>query len=188
MRCFLAVPLREPALGAAQRLLGQLRERVPATRWARPESLHLTVHFFGEVEEGAALHAVELVAPAARGTQDFDVDLERLGSFPTHGTPRVLWLGPAGDIAPLTALALRCRTLLRGAGFEVETRSYNAHCTLGRPRSPWAQEAQSVWAEAVAERQTPVRFTATRVVLYESRPAAGGAIYTERAELPFASG
>jgi 2'-5' RNA ligase len=188
LRCFLAVPLSEPAIGAAQRLLGELRERVPATRWARPESLHITVHFFGEVEEGAALHGVELVAPAARGTQDFDVDVDRLGSFPAHGAPRVLWLGPAGDIAPLRSLALQCRAVLGEGGFEVESRPYNAHCTLGRPRSPWTQEARSAWAAAVAERRTPMRFTATRLVLYESRAAAGGAIYTERAELPFASG
>ena len=42
MRCFLAVPLREPALGAAQRTLAQLREKVDAVRWTRPETLHIT--------------------------------------------------------------------------------------------------------------------------------------------------
>jgi 2'-5' RNA ligase len=185
LRCFLAVPLAEPALGAAQRLLDGLRVRVPATRWARPESLHLTVHFFGDVDEAAALRAVEVVTPVARRTLPFDVCLERLGAFPVRGLPRVLWLGPAGDIAPLTSLARECRDVLSAAKFEVETRQYNAHCTLGRPRSSWNEEVRSAWATEVANLQTPMRCSATRLVLYESRSAPGGAIYTERAAIPF---
>ncbi len=187
MRCFLAVPLAEPALGAAQRLLDDLRERVPATRWARPESLHITVHFFGDVEETAAAHAVELIAPVVRRTQPFDIDLDRLGAFPSNGMPRVLWLGPTGEIAPLTSLAMQSRAALRPAGFEVESRPYNAHCTLGRPRLPWPDEARSAWTAAVLEHRRPLQCTATRLVLYESRPAPGGAIYTERAAVPFAT-
>lgn len=185
LRCFLAVPLAEPVLGAVQRLLDDLRKRVPDVRWARPESLHLTVHFFGEVEEAAAMHAVELVAPAARIAQSFDVNLDHLDAFPNRGIPRVLWLGPTGDVAPLTSLALQCRAVLGAAGFEVESRPYNAHCTLGRPRVPWPDEARSAWSAAVLEPRTPLQFTATRLVLYESRPAPGGAIYTERAVIPF---
>lgn len=188
LRCFLAVPLAEPALGAAKRLLDGLRERVPATRWARPESLHLTVHFLGEVEEAAALRAVALIAPAAQRTRDFEVNLARLGAFPSHGIPRVLWVGADGDIAPLTSLALQCREVLGAAGFDVESRPYNAHCTLGRPRSPWPDQVRSAWAAAGLELRTPMQFTATRLVLYESRPASGGTIYAERQEVAFTSG
>src|SRR5207302_530822 len=58
MRCFLAVPLREPALGAAQRTLANLREKVDAVRWTRPETLHITVHFFGNVDDAEFARAV----------------------------------------------------------------------------------------------------------------------------------
>jgi 2'-5' RNA ligase len=185
LRCFLAVPLAQPALGASQRLLDDLRDRVPATRWARPESLHVTVHFFGEVEDAAALRAVELIEPVVRRTQPFELELDRLGAFPSHGMPRVLWLGPTREVAPLTSLALQCGVALGSAGFEVESRPYNAHCTLGRPRLPWPDDALSAWAAAVSAPRKPLQCTATRLVLYESRPAPGGAIYTERAVLPF---
>ena len=60
----------------------------------------------------------------------------------------MLWLGPARDVAPLTALALECRVALAAAGFEVEDRRYHAHCTLGRPRLPWSAEARAAWAAA----------------------------------------
>ena len=52
MRCFLAVPARDPTLTVAQQLLGRLRESVVAVRWARPETLHLTV------QAGANVHHV----------------------------------------------------------------------------------------------------------------------------------
>jgi 2'-5' RNA ligase len=187
VRCFLAVPLADPALSAAQRLEDELRERVPDVRWARPETLHLTVHFFGSVDEERAATALDLVAPVARGRAPFEVALGRLGAFPPRGAPRVLWLGPARDIAPLSALALECRVVLGAAGFDVEERRYHAHCTLGRPRVPWNDGARTAWAAAAAEDQTAIRFTASRLALYESRPAPGGAIYTARSSLTFDS-
>jgi RNA 2',3'-cyclic 3'-phosphodiesterase len=187
VRGFLAVPLANPGLEAAGRLQGELRGHVPDVRWARPETLHLTVHFFGPIDEERAATALDLVAPVARGTEPFDVALDLLGAFPPRGTPRVLWLGTARDIAPLTALALECRVVLGAAGFDVEERRYHAHCTLGRPRLPWNDGARTAWAAAAAEDQTAIRFTASRLALYESRPAPGGAIYTARSSLTFDS-
>ena len=187
MRCFLAVPLAGPGLEAAQRLQGELRERVADVRWARPETLHLTVHFFGVIDDGRVATALELVAPIARSTAPFVVGLDRLGAFPPRATPRVLWLGADRDIAPLLALALACRAELGAAGFEVEERRYHAHCTLGRTRPPWSADARAAWEAAASEDQTLIRFTASRLVLYESRPGPGGAVYTEHTSLAFDS-
>jgi RNA 2',3'-cyclic 3'-phosphodiesterase len=187
VRCFLAVPLAEPALGESGRLQARLSERVGGVRWARPETLHLTVHFFGSIDEAHAAHAVDLVSPVVAGTPSFDVELGQLGAFPIRGVPRVLWLGPSSEVTQLSTLALECRTLLRGAGFDVESRPYHPHCTLGRPRASWSDVARAAWASALAEPRAAMRFTATRLVLYESRPAPGGSVYTEWSVLPFAA-
>jgi 2'-5' RNA ligase len=187
VRCFLAVPLAEPALAAARRLQGELKARVADVRWAHPETLHLTVHFFGALDEDRADAALGVVKPIADRTASFDAVLERLGAFPPRGIPHVLWLGPARDIARLTALALECRTELAAAGFEVEHRRYHAHCTLGRPRLPWSDTARGAWETSVtaAADQPGIRFTARRLMLFESLPAPGGAVYAERASLTF---
>jgi 2'-5' RNA ligase len=187
VRCFLAVPLGEPALGEATLLQGHLRERVPEVRWARPETLHLTVHFFGQIDGDRAADALELVTPIADRTAPFDVALDRLGAFPHRGPPHVLWIGPARDVVPLTALALECRAAFGAAGFDVGERRYHAHCTLGRPRVPWSDGARAAWVAMVTEAQPEIRFTATRLTLYESRSSPGGAVYTERESLAFES-
>jgi 2'-5' RNA ligase len=187
VRCFIAVPVAEPGLATARQLQADLSDRVADVRWARPETLHLTVHFFGQIDEQRAAAALDVVTPIAHRTTPFEVTLARLGAFPPRGTPHVLWLGPAGDVAQLTALALECRAALAAAGFEVEDRRYHAHCTLGRPRVPWSAVDHAAWEAAAPQHRVAARFTASRLVLYESRPAPGGAVYTERSVLPFAS-
>jgi RNA 2',3'-cyclic 3'-phosphodiesterase len=177
------VPLAEPALGEARRFQASLAERVAGVRWARPETLHLTVHFFGTIDDARAANAADLVVPVVSRTPRFDVELAQLGAFPPRGAPRVLWLGPASEVAPLAALALECRVVLRGAGFDVESRQYRPHCTLGRPRAAWSE--RTTWKSVVAEPVPLMSFTATRLVLYESRSAPGGAVYTEQWALPF---
>jgi len=182
------VPIAEPALSETRRFQASLAERVDGVRWARPETLHLTVHFFGTIDEAHAANAVDLVFPIVSDAPTFDVELGRLSAFRPRGAPRVLWLGPASEVAQLTALALECRKILRSAGFGVESRQYNPHCTLGRVRAQWSEGAHSTWASVVAEPVPLMHFTATRLVLYESRSAPGGAVYTERSVLPFAAG
>jgi RNA 2',3'-cyclic 3'-phosphodiesterase len=185
VRCFLAVPLTEPALSETGRLQASLAERVDGVRWARPETLHLTVHFFGVIDDARAANAVDLVAPLVSRTPTFDVELGRLGAFPPRGVPRVLWLGPTSEVARLTALALECRAVLQGAGFDVESRQYHPHCTLGRVRAQWSEDTRSTWASVAAEPVPLMPVTAARLVLYESSSAPGGAVYTERFAVPF---
>lgn len=184
MRCFLAVPLREPALHAAQHTLARLREEVDGVGWARPETLHVTVHFFGGIDDAAVARALAVTRPAAGATSPFEVVLDHLGAFPERGRPRVLWLGGRAPNPALDQLAGAVHARLREAGFAVDDRPFRAHCTLGRPRVPWPRPAREAWELAVARGIAPQRFTADRIVLYESVTGRGGAIYTERAPLP----
>jgi 2'-5' RNA ligase len=188
VRCFLAIPLRPPALDTAQRILARLREDVPAVRWARPETLHLTVHFFGAIDDGRVAAALRAVEPAVAGARPFEVSVGRLGAFPERGWPRVLWLGSTNESAELTAFAADARELLRGAGFPVDERPFRAHATLGRPRVPWPAGARDAWRAAVSGGVPESRFTADRTVLFESKTGREAAVYLERATLPFGGG
>jgi RNA 2',3'-cyclic 3'-phosphodiesterase len=184
VRCFLAVPLQEPALADAQRLLHTLQESVVGVRWVRPETLHVTVHFFGSVSEEQAQAGVNAVRPVVERTSVFPVAADVLGSFPEHGRPRVLWLGAHEDQPAFVDLATACREALGRAGFETDARRFRAHCTLGRPRDPWPRESREAWRRAVEEPVRVREFIAARLVLYESKAAPGGHLYTERATLP----
>jgi RNA 2',3'-cyclic 3'-phosphodiesterase len=185
VRCFLALPLAEPALGEAGRRQEQLCARIPDVRWARPATLHVTVHFFGEVDEATVAAALAAVTPVVASTAAFAMTLDQLGSFPAGGTPRVIWLGPSELDPSLSLFAGACHDALRDTGLAIEGRPYRPHCTLGRPRRGFSEHA--AWRSALAEPQESMRWTASRMVLFDSRSAPGGAVYTEQASLPFAA-
>jgi len=91
------------------------------------------------------------------------------------------------DHAPYHGVQLHprdCRAALQSAGFDVESRPYQPHCTLGRPRTGWSEPARQAWESVRSEPLPLLAFCATRVVLYESRTAPGGAVYTEHTSLP----
>jgi 2'-5' RNA ligase len=185
MRCFLAVPLEQPGLGDAQRLLHSLQEGIPSVRWVRPETLHVTMHFFGSLSEEQAQRGVDAVRGIAEQTPAFDAVLDRLGAFPERGPARVLWFGTRAEVAGFATLARACRAALGDAGFKFDRRDFRAHCTFGRPRAPWPKEAGAAWRDATAQPVSAAGFTASRLVLYESQHATGGNVYIERASVPF---
>lgn len=186
MRCFLAVPLRPPALGAAQQLLQRLRSDVDAVRWARPETLHITLHFFGAIAGERVAAAIDSVRPVASASPPFEVVIDTLGSFPKRGRPKVLWLGSSQHNEPLHALADAVRHRLRDAGFTVDERPFRVHVTLGRPRDPWPREARAAWDAEQSRGLPPATYLADRAVLFESVTGREAAVYLERAVLPFA--
>lgn len=150
-------------------------------RWVRPEGVHLSVHFFGRLDDAGVDAALAAVAPAAAGSAPFRLRLRGLGCFPERGPARVLWVGADQGADQLATLAEGCRAGLAAAGFAVEPGPFRAHCTVGRPRAPWRSAERARWLDSPAP-DLPA-FDARALTLYESRPGPGGSVYTPRATL-----
>lgn len=140
-------------------------------RATRPESIHLTLAFVGDVaaERTDALRAIG--AAAARAATPFDLALDRLGSF---REARVAWLGVEAVPEPLAALARGLNGGLAGQGFRVDRRPFAAHVTLAR----------SIRSQLPAETVAPVAWNVERLALVASELAAGGSRYRDVAEWP----
>ena len=182
MRAFLAVPVPDPAAGEVRSLLHTLRHELPDVRWVSEESPHITVHFFGSIDESEAQRALLAVTPVLQTVRPFACTLDRLGSFPARGAPRVLWLGPSEPSRALIDVTRQCRAALAGAGFVVEEREYRPHCTLGRPRSAW-DGATIARFRSLDEGECSITFTATCLTLFESQISPRGAVHIPRATL-----
>ncbi|HVL86436.1 MAG TPA: RNA 2',3'-cyclic phosphodiesterase [Candidatus Thermoplasmatota archaeon] len=131
-RGFVAVPV--PPLPP----LLYFREALAATRadltLVRPENLHVTLRFLGEVdgEHEAALRTI--LEGAVAGLRRFESRLEGAGTFPPRGPPRIVWAGLSGADA-LSAVAGRLETAIRELGFAPEERAFRPHVTVARARS-----------------------------------------------------
>lgn len=104
------------------------------TAWARPESMHLTLKFIGEIDDRLAVEAASRLAAAAAGVAPFTLSVEGVGGFPNQRAPRVVWAGIAGSGA-LDALKGRVEDALSSVGIPREERPYSPHLTLCRART-----------------------------------------------------
>ncbi|GAC1572077.1 MAG: RNA 2',3'-cyclic phosphodiesterase [Candidatus Dormibacteria bacterium] len=188
VRAFLALPVLPPALGHFQVLRERLMAEVDAVRWAPADSPHITLHFFGALNDAAALSALDALVPELAERTPMTLQLRGLGGFPSSGRPRVLWCGVDGDLDALATLARGCAAALLGTGLSVDDRPHRPHCTLGRPRQPWPGHARGRWLDLAAEGPTGPRFTADRAILYESVNGSEGVTHIPRSTLPLGAG
>ncbi|MGH7162205.1 MAG: RNA 2',3'-cyclic phosphodiesterase [Planctomycetota bacterium] len=164
MRTFLAIPLPPPLREA----LAEAARGVSGLRAQRPDTIHLTIRFLGEIEDPRPV--VRAVAPVAAARPPFDLVLEGLGVFPHPRSARVLWVGLAEGEEEARALAALVETALRPLEMHPEERPWRGHVTLGRFRSP-GRVADGVLSPA----RSFGRARADRLVLYRSTLGREGA-------------
>ncbi len=105
MRVFLAVEVPPPIIKNIQKIQDILRRQVQgAIRWVRPEGVHLTLKFFGEVSSEEAGKIITAAAERTVTVPPFELEARGLGVFPDVNRPRVIWLGIAGEVGPLLLL------------------------------------------------------------------------------------
>jgi RNA 2',3'-cyclic 3'-phosphodiesterase len=134
VRIFVAVfpppEIRRALLGAARELpvAGEVR-------WARPENVHLTLKFLGDVPGDDVDRVAEALEPVRLRHEPFEAELSAFGAFPSARRARILWAGIGGGSEFLRDLARDVEASLEPLGFEREDRAYMPHLTLGRARS-----------------------------------------------------
>lgn len=169
MRLFTAFELSPEVKEEVLRLQEELRP-LPFRRWQPEKTLHLTLHFLGEVDP-ALLSSLEVSMKAGcHGFGAFQLELDQIGAFPSLKRPRTIWLSVAGQRDRLSALEAIIRPRVTVLGIPLEDRPYSPHITLARdPRDPVVVPEVTV---------TPVAWTVSELVLFESTLQRGGAIHT----------
>ena len=136
MRAFIAVELPDQTKQELVDMAAQLRRSGVRASWVRPERMHLTLRFLGEIGEDQAEAAGEFLASAYAGRDVFECRLHGAGAFPNARRPNVLWAGIApleGGLAETQAVAEEAAQRI---GLKAERRSFHPHLTLGRIRRP----------------------------------------------------
>jgi 2'-5' RNA ligase len=170
-------------------VLAMVQDRLKATRadvgWVRPENLHLTLKFLGQVEEDRIGAIGEAIAAAAAGLGPVHLVFQGLGAFPRPREARVVWIGLSHGSEALTGLQARIEAALESLGFAREARPFTAHLTLGRVRGPARREQL---ARAIIEAPTEAlgEMVLDRIELMQSNLSAGGARYSILQSFPLA--
>jgi 2'-5' RNA ligase len=136
-----------------------------SVRWTRPELLHLTLAFLGEVDDATHAELAVRLARAATRTAPLRLSLGSAGRF----GDRVLWTRVRGDVTGLRRLADSVRASARRVRLPVEDRPYRPHVTLARAQGG-AELRSAVDALAGFESSS---WTADQLELVSSQLGAG---------------
>jgi 2'-5' RNA ligase len=182
MRLFVALELPPEACRAAGEVARELKATGADVKWVRPESLHLTLKFLGEVDPARLPEVKEALRRACAGAPALELGLAGAGAFPGPQRPQVVWLGLEGQTRELGELAGRVEEALAELGFPPEKRAFKPHLTLGRLRrkkrgakAPPAAPLGRALAGLAGWRGPG--FTGGRVSLMQSTLTPSGAVY-----------
>ncbi|MDD4148155.1 MAG: RNA 2',3'-cyclic phosphodiesterase, partial [Candidatus Cloacimonetes bacterium] len=99
--------------------------------WVKPENLHLTVNFIGEVAEHRLPELKDLLGREAKRHTAAVLQAEGIELFP-YRFPRLIWLKLSGEDQVLRTLKRQTLNSLRLLGIEADPQKLELHVTLGR--------------------------------------------------------
>jgi RNA 2',3'-cyclic 3'-phosphodiesterase len=186
IRAFLAIDPPDEVIREIGAVQGRLRKIIEGDiRWVRPEGIHLTLKFFGDIFAADVANIVALVEKAPEKERPFSLSIGGAGVFPDPHRPRVLWLGMSGDVERLLAFQKGLDQSLHEIGFAREERPFRPHLTLGRIKTSRGLIGLTRALEK-GEEYTAGRFVASGLSLLQSELTPRGAVYKQLKWFPFA--
>lgn len=175
-RIFVALDISEEARKKVSQFIKKSRERFPKARvgWDKPEKLHLTIKFLGEIEEEQLQKLQQAVEKTAREIAPFKLQISGTGVFPSTKQARVLWLGVDGDIESLRELNRILENKGEEHGFVKEKRAFKAHLTIARLK----ERTSKLVTAHLSENFELVEFEVSELVIYQSELRPTGSVYS----------
>ncbi|MGB9678949.1 MAG: RNA 2',3'-cyclic phosphodiesterase [Thermoanaerobacteraceae bacterium] len=131
MRAFLAIELSENIIKDIKNLQEDLKKYTIKGRWTNKNNLHITLKFFGEINEVDVSKISEIINDISLNFKPFCIKLNKLGCFDGKNNIRVLWVDVKND-EKLILLHDVIDTELSKAGFKKDDRRFKAHITVAR--------------------------------------------------------
>lgn len=155
-----------------------VRAAVPeaAASWSRPDNIHLTVKFFGNVDQPKI---AAISAAAERVIKEFSpiqIAVGGTGVFPKPNRPQVLWIGIDDSSGRLSQLHERLEDEFAREGFPKEERAFRPHLTIARIRK--THDASRLAQTHLAMKFSEVELTLNELILFRSELSPKGSKYT----------
>ncbi len=142
--------------------------------WVRPENIHLTVKFLGDIARDDLPDVADMLHDIAANSSPFSIHIDRLGAFPNTHRPRVIWAGASEVPHAGKNFVARVDQALSGLGFPAESRPFKPHLTIGRVKQGGGETMRLVMQQSFGSYELPCK----TLVLMRSELKPGGAVYT----------
>ncbi len=134
VRLFVALLPPENALDEIDEVFAPHHDAWPALRWTRRASWHVTLAFYGEVDDRIVPRLPARLERAAARHPGREISFTGAGAFPRATVARTLWAGIDGD---LQRLSDSCNAVARREGLATGAYpTFRPHLTVARSREP----------------------------------------------------
>jgi 2'-5' RNA ligase len=133
LRTFIAVEMSPRVITRAGDLIDKLRLADAEITWVRPQQMHLTLKFLGDIPDTETPDVCRVVSQVAADFEPFEIICRGAGAFPSNQQPRTLWIGVADGGDELMRLQAAIDERLKAKlGYAKERRGFHPHLTIGR--------------------------------------------------------
>jgi len=178
IRAFIAIEITEQMRQELSRIQSQLKPRLPGKiSWVRPENIHLTLRFLGNIDQQMLLQIKQAIVDTADTASGFFAGLGELGAFPKVYNPRVIWIGINAGQDKLKALHAQLQEKLNCIGSALEEKDFHPHLTIARVKLLKDKQA----LETLLPQIKPLNLSTAinRIILFQSQLSPQGAIYSK---------
>jgi RNA 2',3'-cyclic 3'-phosphodiesterase len=176
MRVFCAIELSDTCLDMMAKAADMLRAGGVRSGIVKPENMHLTLRFMGEVDTATVNTVTGLLQHVCADMEPFRLLVGGLGAFPNWKRPSAVWIGVSPPDGPLERVQASVEEACRSAGLAPETRAFKPHVTLARIKDPSVTGRVLACRDALEALGTCV-FTAQGVTVFESMLTSAGSVY-----------
>ena len=181
MRVFLALEISPTVKEYLQGIIKIMASRITGVRWVKSEGQHITLKFFGELDEAMVENIRTRLLSIEDKFEPFEATIKGIDAFPNKRRARVIVVTLEKGVDIAKAIFNDIEVALLPLGFEGEKRDYTPHITLGRKKEQ----------SPILERDIPdlngMRFIVDRLVMFRSTLTPQGAIYSPLWEIGFKS-
>ena len=188
MRTFIAITLPENIKSILSNTQDELKQVGADVKWVKPENIHLTLKFLGEIEQELLEKIKGVLEEIAQKNMTFSAYLSKLGAFPKLRYPRVIWISLGHD-QTIIDIAKDLETRMLKIGFPKESRAFTTHITLGRIRSGLKRNELIQKIEILNKNISgpQAEFRVTNLTLFKSTLTPQGPIYETLLNCPLKS-
>ncbi len=183
MRTFIAIEVPKEIKNAVEIYVNPLKKEKAKISWVKPENIHITLKFLGEVAEDKIPEIYESLKKCLVGQKPFDIEVTGTGGFPNLSRPRVFWVGLKNGAVELKNLAKSIDNELNKHGFPRDKRDFNPHLTIGRVK--YIDNIKKFVKKMNILDYKGGFFTAKEVLIMKSDLKPTGAVYTKLQTIKF---
>jgi len=182
MRTFIAIELPPPTKEKIAQVQQVFKECDLAIKWVKPENIHLTLKFLGNIKEDQLPEIKNVITEVAKKNKSLKAQFTDFGFFPNERKPRVFFIATSYQDL-LKSIAQELEERLKDIGFKAEHR-FKSHLTLARIKS---LENIDCLKRKCKEVELTEEFAINEIILFKSTLTRSGPIYEKIFTSPLAT-